>query len=389
MRVRTRAWRPARFLLLLILMAGLLAQTAPPALADDPRAELEKAQNQLEFIRQQREKTKNLLAAAYWQAEEARIKLANVESELAVATGQLAVITNQLVLAEADLKKIEAEVAEAEKQVVRHKALLSKRIRAINEEGRVNYLAVLLGSTSFSDFITRFDLLKMVVRKDSELFDKVREDKKVLDQKQAEAVARRNRLADLKAQADLRRNTVTVKRDEHAAISREKELSTRQLQAQMAAWDREEEKVQELVVEIQRKLNRQGGKFVPIYPVAKPVEVTDVFGPRLHPILKVWRPHNGMDFAANHGAPVYAIEDGLVIIAGWNEAYGWLTVIDHGNGISSWYGHSSKLLVKVNETVKQGQRIAQAGSTGWSTGPHVHLEIRVNGKPENPMNYIR
>lgn len=385
MRVR----RLVRRLILPLIVVALLAQAASPASADDPREELEKAQNKLEYIRQQKELTKNLLADAYWRSEEARIQLTDAEASLAVATSQLAVISNQVVFAEGDLKKVEAELVVAQKRFESNKERLARRVRALNEEGRVNYLAVLLGASSFMDFISRFDALKMVIRKDAELFAQVRKDKKDLETRQAEAINRRNRLTELKAQAETRRATIIVKRDEKVAATENLEQSKRSLQARLAEFDREEEKIQELVVEIQKKLARQGGRFQPIFPVARPINVTDNFGPRLHPILGVWRPHNGTDFAANTGAPVYAIEEGLVIIANWNDAYGWLVVIDHGNGISSWYGHSSKLLVKEGEQVKQGQRIANAGSTGWSTGPHVHLEIRINGKPEDPMKHLK
>lgn len=385
MRVR----RLVRRLILPLLVVVLMAQAASPASADDPREELEKAQNKLEFIRQQKELTKNLLADAYWRSEEARLQLTDAEASLAVATSQLAVISNQVVFAEEDLKKVEADLAAAQKRFAANKERLARRVRAISEDGRVNYLAVLFGSSSFMDFIGRFDALKMVIRKDAELFAQVRKDTKALEDRQAEALSRRARLTELKAQAVTRRANIIVKRDEKAEATVNLEQSKKSLQARLAEFDREEEKIQELVVEVQKRLARQGGKFQPVFPVARPVNVTDSFGPRLHPILGVWRPHNGTDFAASYGAPVYAIEEGLVIIANWNDAYGWLIVLDHGSGISSWYGHSSKLLVKEGEQVRQGQRIANAGSTGWSTGPHVHLEIRINGNPEDAMKYLK
>lgn len=388
MRVRSGWQRGLRVLVASLTVVGLLTQAAPSVRADDPQAELQKVQQQLEKIRQDKERTKNALANAYYQTEEAQTQLRKVESELAIANSQLAVITNQLLIAETDLVKVEGELDLAKQGFARSKETLAKRIRALNEEGRVNYIAVLLGSATFSDFITRYDMLTMVVRKDSELFDQVRRQKKTLEDRQNEAIVRRNRLADLKAQAELRRQTVTVKLDERQQVTRSLESHKRVLQSQLAEYDRQEELVQELVVEIQRKLARRAGKFAPIAPVRRPYTITSNFGPRLHPILRTWRPHNGTDFAAKTGQPVYAIEAGVVIIAGWNDAYGYLTVIDHGGGVSSWYGHSSRLLVRPNESVTQGQQIALAGSTGWSTGPHVHLEVRMEGKPVDPMEYI-
>lgn len=386
---RNRSARFLRWLLVGALAAALLAQAAPLALADDPRAELEKVQDQLSYIQKKRQETKNLLSDAYWQSEEARVQLKNVEGDLAIANSQLAVLTNQARLAEQDLKKVQTEVEEATREVASHKATLQKRVRAINEEGRVNYVAVLLGASSFSDLLSRFDMLTLVVRKDAELFARVRESKRLLDEKKIEAETRRNRLTELTTQAEARRNTIAIKRDERVAYSNQLEFSKKQLQSQLDAFDKAEEEIGEKVAELQRQLARQGGLFAPVYPVNKPIAITDSFGPRLHPILGVWRNHNGTDFAANYGAPVYAIDDGVVLVAGWNEAYGWLVVIDHGGGVSSWYGHATKLLVKVNETVHRGQKITEAGATGWATGPHLHLEIRVDGKPEDPMKYYK
>lgn len=389
MRVRRGFNQFMRWLVIPTMVAALVTQAAPSARADDPEADMAKAQNKLEYIRQQKEQVKNALSQTYWQAKEAEVKLGEVERDLAVANSQLAVVSNQLAAATQELTKVNGELETAKQQVAEHKDQLSRRLRAINEEGRVNYLSVLLGSATFSDLISRFDMLKLVVQKDAQLFADVRKAKDAVEQKQREAANRKQRMQDLKVQEEQRRNTIVAKRDERQQVSRSLESTKRSLQARYAEFDQAEAAVMDQVVEIQRRMNRKAGRFTPIFPVPKPVIVTDPFGPRLHPILNVWRPHNGTDFNAHMGAPVYAIEDGTVIVAGWNEAYGNLIVIDHGGGISSWYGHSSQLLVKVGDNVRQGQRISDAGSTGWSTGPHVHLEIRVDGKPQNPMNYLQ
>jgi len=388
MRFASRSRRLLRWLILPILISGLVTQAAPRARADDPSAELEQAQNRLETIQRLKAEAKNALTKTYLEAEEARHKLNEVDSDLATANSQLAVITNQLTAAQTDVKLIDADLVEAKKRMEKNKEILSKRIRAINEEGRVNYLAVLFGSATFSDFISRFDMLKIVVRKDAQLFEVVRKDKKALEDKQLEAIARKNRLEDLKLQAESRRNTIVVKRDEKQQVSRSLEASKRNLQAQYDAYDREEQAVMDQVVDIQRRANRQAGRFSPVFPVSRPILITDPFGPRIHPILHIWRQHTGTDFNASMNSPVFAIEDGVVIVAGWNNAYGNLVVIDHGGGYSSWYGHNTRLLVKVNDKVTRSQRIAAAGSTGMSTGPHVHLEVRLDGKPMDPMSYL-
>jgi murein DD-endopeptidase MepM/ murein hydrolase activator NlpD len=113
--------------------------------------------------------------------------------------------------------------------------------------------------------------------------------------------------------------------------------------------------------------------------------ITSGFGVRFHPILKVYRPHHGVDYGAPYGSPVYAVAEGVVKKAGWMGGYGKVVIIKHSNGFETLYGHLSSILVKVGERVEQGRMIGRVGSTGLSTGPHLHFEVRKNGKLVNPL----
>jgi murein DD-endopeptidase MepM/ murein hydrolase activator NlpD len=130
-----------------------------------------------------------------------------------------------------------------------------------------------------------------------------------------------------------------------------------------------------------------GGHGVLAYPVANPV-ITSTFGYRIHPIYGDLRLHAGIDLAAGTGTPVYAAGAGTVIFAGWMSGYGNAVIIDHGGSLATLYGHNSALAVKVGDAVRRGTHIAAAGSTGNSTGPHVHFEVRVQGTPVDPMKYL-
>jgi murein DD-endopeptidase MepM/ murein hydrolase activator NlpD len=388
MRQRRYAQRAVRRFAAPLLILAVLTLAAPPVRADDPKAELEQASDKLKFIQEQKVRATNEFQRVNWLALEAEQQLVVVERDLTNASRELDVISGRLVTAEQELARVEAEVNVTQARFDQRQALLAARIRTINEQGRVNYLGVLLGSNSFADFISRYDMLRLIVKRDAELFDHIRKDKKELEAKQAEATLHRNQLSLLKQQAESRRVTIESKRAEQQVVARNLDSRKRELRAQLVEFDRLEEAMQEQIAEIQRRLAKAAGRFAPIAPVRR-IHITDNFGPRLHPILGVWRPHNGTDFAANYGDPVLAIEDGTVIVAEWNDAFGWLVVIDHGGGIASWYGHSSQLLVRSGQNVNQGHQIAKAGSTGWSTGPHVHLEVRFSGKAEDPMDYIK
>lgn len=130
------------------------------------------------------------------------------------------------------------------------------------------------------------------------------------------------------------------------------------------------------------------GKGVMMWPTDGG-SISSGYGNRIHPIYKEERMHTGIDIGGiGYDAPVYASADGIVITAGWLGGYGNAVIIDHGNGISTLYGHNSKLTVKVGQEVKRGDLIAKSGSTGVSTGPHIHFEVRVNGKTVNPLEWL-
>ena len=125
-----------------------------------------------------------------------------------------------------------------------------------------------------------------------------------------------------------------------------------------------------------------------IWPSAASRRITSPFGNRLHPILKIYKFHSGIDIGASYGTNILAANSGTVIKAGYNSSYGYMVMIDHGGGIVTLYAHSSKLLVSTGDVVARGQVIALIGSTGRSTGPHLHFEVRVNGAYQNPLNYV-
>lgn len=379
--------RFGRLVIVPVTVAALLTQFAPAAHADDPYAELAKQQDKLKYIQSQAAQAKNQFAQVTWQAAEAEEMLKQADQELAVANSQLQVIQTEYEVADKELKKVEADLKVAQDRYNTRKELLARRVRAINEEGRVNYLGVLLGATSFKDFISRFDMLKMIVKQDSVLFAQIRQDKADLEVKQAQAEQRKTQVAALKMQAEQNKSQVEQKRNQRQVASRTLDTRKRELASMVAQMEEEQEALVQKIASIQRQLNRKGGPFQPIPPL-KSYTITDRFGMRINPITGQWSQHKGTDFAAPTGAPVHAIEAGVVIVAGWSDVYGNYIIIDHGGGISSLYGHNSQLLVGVNDTVVQDQVIAKVGSTGWATGPHSHLEIRVNGEVQNPETYL-
>ena len=162
------------------------------------------------------------------------------------------------------------------------------------------------------------------------------------------------------------------------------------LESQLYAWDRKSSALADQIAAIQRARRDRGESLNFGGMMMKPAQgpYTSQFGPRFHPILKRNRPHNGIDIGARNRSPIVAAADGEVINAEWMSGYGYTVVIDHGDSISTLYAHCSTIYAKAGDMVLAGQRIALVGSTGMSTGPHLHFEVRLNGRPVDPRNYL-
>ena len=140
------------------------------------------------------------------------------------------------------------------------------------------------------------------------------------------------------------------------------------------------------ILKLQGKGAYVGGDLA--WPAPASTRITSPFGYRTHPILKIKKLHTGIDIGVSSGNNVVSANAGKVIKAAWNNSYGYMVMVDHGGGIVTLYAHNSKLLVKTGDVVTRGQKIALSGSTGMSTGPHLHFEVRVNGEYKDPMNYL-
>ncbi|MCQ2561151.1 MAG: peptidoglycan DD-metalloendopeptidase family protein, partial [Clostridia bacterium] len=197
--------------------------------------------------------------------------------------------------------------------------------------------------------------------------------KVALEDQQAEAVAK-------KASLQEDRDAVSVKK---AAV----DADNKQLAAQVDAINKEADAITAQIKNLQSPNTSYAGGTM-CWPAQASTKITSPFGNRIHPILKVTKFHTGIDIGAAGGTNILAANSGTVITAGWNNSYGYMVMIDHGGGIVTLYAHSKKLLVSKGDYVARGQAIALVGSTGMSTGNHLHFEVRVNGSYKNPLDYV-
>ncbi len=312
-------------------------------------------------------------------------KIGSAETQIANLESDIKNLENEIVIAEENIKY--SEDAYAKKDATRQ-----ERLVAYYKCGSLSFWDTLLASESITDFFYRYRLMDEIVSYDNKLLKELDDDKKAIEEQK---VALENNKAVCENKKD-------VAEAQKVALKDTKEVRVTYLSKLEKTEDLLEESIDELqkkadaLTEELKKLASSstnstytGGTMT--WPLPGYYTITSKFGNRLHPILKVYKMHTGVDIAGAgcNGKNVVAAADGKVINAGWISGYGYTVMIDHGGGIVTLYAHSQKLLVKVGDQVKRGQAIMLVGSTGYATGPHLHFEVRVNGKYVDPtQGYI-
>ncbi len=311
------------------------------------------------------------------KALEANIATLNLEiSELGASINLTQEKINN---AELQLNQVEADIAEQQKA-------LGDRLAAMYMNGNVGFVEVVLGSSSISDLMTNLDRVQMVYEQDKEMLEELEVQQKViqaqreyLDGLRADLQAAKDTEAEKKELLDADKATVA---DKKAAVAQDNKA----LEEQLDALNAEANALIAEILKLQGDGDFIGGDFT--WPAPGISRTTSEFGNRLHPIFKTYKLHTGLDIGAPTNTTIVASNAGTVIKAGWNNSYGYMVMIDHGGGIVTLYAHNSSLLVKQGDVVYKGQAISKSGSTGNSTGPHLHFEVRVNGQYVDPRNYV-
>jgi murein DD-endopeptidase MepM/ murein hydrolase activator NlpD len=298
-------------------------------------------------------------------------------------------------------KSGQEQIKQLENQVNLRQKVLNNRLRMIYVQGNLFYLQLLLESSSFGDFLKRYDLIAMVNRADQQVIHSYQEKRQELyaAQKQMETTLTnlnqqqekaKQLYEDLKTQYQQHQDLI-AKLDQNMNVLEDENTKSRQELNQLLAKDEQnavyrERKGQLAVSSMADRYT--GGKLM--WPVDGGV-VTSPFGMRFNPIEHTYRMHEGIDIGAPMGTPIRAAAAGEVIEARPSNGYGYIVVIYHGNGLATLYAHMYAQTVKVHQgqTVARGQEIAEVGSNGNSTGPHLHFEVHLNGSPVNPMPYLR
>lgn len=346
-------------------------------------------QTQRELLKQQLEQATVDLDTIQTDLSENLQQIQKLDEKISTAEEELAGQESKIEELRKSISKVEEELDTVTEKYNKQKDLFEQRIVAVYEAGEIQYLDVLLKSTSLTDFISTYYQISEVAQSDEELLDDIEQKKKTIDLSKRKLENEKNSLADiLETQTRLTRTLQNTKIIRESFITRLSE-EEQEKQKEIDDYNTQYEEInRQIIASVMEGIDSEyiGGELA--WPVPGYTRITSEYKMRVHPITGVYKLHTGVDISAPMGANFIAANDGVVIRAEMNGAYGNMVVVDHGGGISTLYAHGSEILVQVGQTVKRGDAVLKVGSTGYSTGAHAHFEVRINGVTTNPLPYI-
>ena len=289
-----------------------------------------------------------------------------------------------------EISNKQIEIDEKTDEIAKKEELLKKRLVTMYKTGNSSYLDVLLGSSNYIDMLSNYDAVKQIADADTELINTITTQKEEIESNKKELETQKQEVDTVKTQKQAKNDVLESKKSEKKeavsklsadAQAKQKEIDEYTAQIRQAAAKKKSSSSSSAKV-------YTGGTFK--WPCPGYSRISDYYGYRLHPIYKKQILHKGIDMAASSGTPILAAADGTVIFAstGWNGGYGNCIEIDHGGGLVTLYGHCKFLSVSTGQKVKKGQQIAGVGTTGSSTGNHLHFGVILNGSYVNPASYL-
>lgn len=346
--------------------------------------------------------------------------LDSLEEQIDKVQEEVNQLTNDLAEAQSDYETQQAELKIIEDKLAESQATMRERVQSIYVNGDVSYLDVIFNASSVDEFLSNFVFLEKIVEQDKSIIDTIEENQRLAKEKLAELQATKDKIASLKSNKEAQETQIASQQQEKAAMVSELKNSEDGLQAIISEFKQESASIesqiqavyaQQAAAKKQQSASKNagsgsadsknsgsgsdssgggsysGGGYTGSGKLGWPLSIHGTFSSPYG--YRGSEFHTGQDLAAGYGTPVLAAESGTVILVKYlTTSYGHYVVIDHGGSLTTLYAHMSTINVSVGDSVSRGQQIGGVGSTGRSTGNHLHFEVRVNGSPVNPLNYI-
>ena len=365
-----------------------------------PRASLhgQTLEEELEKLKQEREETQKKIQQTKKQEQSYLAEVKSVEVTLLASLSELDGLNDKMAKTKSEVDKATIELVLKEQELIKigeeldiKESILNKRVASIYKNRVTNILEILLKAEDFIEFISRLKLMNLLASQDAAILKEIKDKKTanlnikkgILDLREKQR-NKNNEIAKLLSEAETKQREVEGIYEEKSNLLSKTRADKNALIAIDKEFEIQEAEVKR-ILESYKYGNAPGDKFM--WPVAGYLKSN--FGMRRHPILGYMRMHAGIDIIAPSGTLVKAADGGEIIQAGYDGGYGNSVMIYHGGGFATWYAHLSRILVSTGQRVERGQVIGLVGSTGLSTGPHLHFEVRINGAAQNPLGYLQ
>jgi len=353
-------------------------------------------ENQINNIQKEKEETRKKLEDAKKEEEQYTSQVNTVEDNLLSTLDELSSLKDKLTQAKTKITELslgvlvkEKEIAITEEEIKERSTFLDKRAVEMYKRGNRSIFDVVFKAEGFLDFFTRLKMLASIVKKDTEMIKETMERKKVLLEAKKDILKLQEEQIQQKSDLENLIKNEQIKKTEIEAIYKQKKelltVATANKEALVAMENQLEKTEQEIGTALQ---NYSYGSAPPgklLWPVAG--KISSGFGNR-RSYSGNFKFHSGLDLYAPSGSPIYAAETGQVIKADYDGGYGYCILIYHGGNFATFYAHLSKFAISSGQFVQKGQVIGYVGTTGFTTGPHLHFEVRIKGTPDNPLNYF-
>lgn len=394
--MKERQNRVRRVLTLVLALALVIPLSGPTVVMESgavTQQEIDALKSDANQLNQQKKDIQNQLKSVRADKNDALGKKELLEEQIDVIQNEISNLNAQITKYSELIGQKETELAENEEKRQEQYELFCQRVRVMEEEGQTSYWSILFDSSDFSDLLDNFMMIEEFIEYDNGIMENLLALQKQIEEEKAEletakAEQETAKQAQVTAQQELKSQEAEVDKliGEISAKEDQLEAIEANLKAAAAAADAEiKKKEKELAAQIKNVPSESGF----LWPLTNYNTLSSLYGSRIHPITGKPNNHTGIDIPAPKGTPILAAKSGVVVTSVKQGSYGNYVVVSHSDGTSTLYAHMSVRSVKEGQTVKQGQKLGEVGTTGSSTGNHLHFEVRVNGSRVDPLNYFK